>query len=80
MGKYQVPAEKLKKVLEIISRNLTQNKIPFTVVGAIALGLYGFPRFTSDIDLITEGRLWPGLDSIMEKLDPVFELKCLKWN
>lgn len=63
-----MPTEKLNKVLEIISRNLTQNKIPFAVVGAIALGLYGFPRFTSDIDLITEGRLWPGLDSIMKKL------------
>lgn len=63
-----MPTEKLTKVLEIISQNLTQNKIPFAVVGAIALGLYGFPRFTSDIDLITEGRLWPELDSIMEKL------------
>ncbi len=60
--------EKLNKVLEIISRNLTQNKIPFAVIGAIALGLYGLPRFTSDIDLIVEGRLWPPLDSIMERL------------
>lgn len=60
--------EKLNKVLEIISRNLTQNKIPFAVIGAIALGLYGLPRFTSDIDLIVEGRLWPALDSIMERL------------
>lgn len=68
MGENKVPTEKLNKVLEIISRNLTQNKIPFAVVGAIALGLYGFPRFTSDIDLITEGRLRPELDSIMEKL------------
>jgi hypothetical protein len=68
VGENKVPTEKLNKVLEIISRNLTQNKIPFAVVGAIALGLYGFPRFTSDIDLITEGRLRPELDSIMEKL------------
>jgi hypothetical protein len=68
VGENKVPTEKLTKVLEIISQNLTQNKIPFAVVGAIALGLYGFPRFTSDIDLITEGRLWPELDSIMEKL------------
>lgn len=60
--------EKLNKVLEIISRNLTQNKIPFAVIGAIALGLYGLPRFTSDIDLITEGRLWPELEPIMERL------------
>ena len=64
----RVLIEKLNKVLEIIARNLNQNKIPFAVIGAIALGLYGFPRFTSDIDLITESRLWPKLDSIMEKL------------
>ena len=63
-----MPTEKLNKVLEIIVRNLTQNKIPFAVIGAIALGLYSLPRFTSDIDLIIEGRLWPELDSIMEKL------------
>jgi predicted nucleotidyltransferase len=68
VGENKVSTEKLNKVLEIISRNLTQNKIPFAVVGAIALGLYGFPRFTSDIDMITEGRLWPELDSIMKKL------------
>ncbi len=60
--------EKLNKVLEIIARNLTQNKIPFAVIGAIALGLYGLPRFTSDIDLIIEGRLWPEIDSIMDRL------------
>jgi hypothetical protein len=63
-----VPTEKLNKVLEIIAQNLTQNKIPFAVIGAIALGLYGLPRFTSDIDMIIEGRLWPELDSIMERL------------
>ncbi len=60
--------EKLNKVLEIIARNLTQNKIPFAVIGAIALGLYGLPRFTSDIDLITEGRFWHELQPIMERL------------
>ena len=64
----RVLIEKLNKVLEIIARNLNQNKIPFAIIGAIALGLHGFPRFTSDIDLITESRLWPKLDSIMEKL------------
>ena len=53
----RVLIEKLNKVLEIIARNLNQNKIPFAVIGAIALGLYGFPRFTSDIDLSTHKRL-----------------------
>lgn len=63
-----MPTEKLNKVLEIIGRNLSQDKIPFAVIGAMALGVYGLPRFTSDIDLITEGRLWPKLLPIMEKL------------
>ena len=63
-----MPTEKLNKVMEIIARNLAQNKIPFAVIGAIALGLYSLPRFTSDIDLIVEGRFWPELDSIMGKL------------
>lgn len=68
MAENTVPTEKLNKVLEILARNLTQNKIPFAVIGAIALGLYGLTRFTSDIDLIAEGRLWPEIDSIMERL------------
>ena len=62
------PTEKLSKVLEIIARNLTQNKIPFAVIGAMALGSYGLPRFTSDIDLITEGNFWHELRSVMERL------------
>jgi hypothetical protein len=63
-----MPTGKLNKVLEIISRKLTQNKIHFAVIGAIALSMYGFPRFTSDIDLLMEGRFWPELDSIMQRL------------
>ncbi|OIN96373.1 MAG: hypothetical protein AUJ48_01665, partial [Deltaproteobacteria bacterium CG1_02_45_11] len=60
--------EKLNKVLEIIANNLSNNKIPFAIIGAMALGLYGLPRFTSDLDLITEGRFWPDLQPIMERL------------
>lgn len=60
--------KKLNKVLEIIADNLARNNIPFAVVGAMALGLYGLPRFTSDIDLITEGRFWHNLQPIMERL------------
>lgn len=68
MGENKVPAEKLNNVLKIIARNLTQNKIPFALIGAIALGMYGLSRFTSDIDLITEGCRWPKLHLIMERL------------
>lgn len=64
----QKTPEKLNKVLQIIAHNLMQNNIPFAIVGAMALGLYGLPRFTSDIDLITEGRFWNDLKLIMERL------------
>ena len=63
-----MPTAKLNKVLEIIGRNLSQGKVPFAVIGALALGVYGLPRFTSDIDLITAKRLWPKVRLIMEKL------------
>jgi len=60
--------EKLNNVLTIITRNLKQNQIPFAVIGAMALGLYGLPRFTADIDLITEGRFWAALQPMMKRL------------
>jgi hypothetical protein len=60
--------EKLNIVLTIITRNLKQNRIPFAVIGAMALGLYGLPRFTADIDLITEERFWSALEPLMKRL------------
>lgn len=67
MGQSTTP-EKLNKVLTIITRNLNQNRILFAVIGAMALGIYGLPRFTADIDLITEGRFWAALQAIMKRL------------
>lgn len=32
------------------------------------MGLYGLPRYTADIDLLTEGRCWGLISSIMERL------------
>ncbi|MDF1594165.1 MAG: hypothetical protein P1P89_21865 [Desulfobacterales bacterium] len=60
--------EKLTNILTIITRNLKQSRIPFAVIGAMALGLYGLPRFTADIDRITERRFWTELQSIMKRL------------
>ena len=59
---------KLPGVLQIIADNFTQNQIPYSLIGALALGLYGLPRYTSDIDLLTEGRCWGSISSIMERL------------
>lgn len=60
--------EKLTNMLAIISEKLSHKKISFCLIGALALGLYGLPRYTSDIDLLAEESSWPDILNIMEKL------------
>ncbi len=60
--------QKLTNILEIILKHLTRKNIPFSVIGAMALGAYGFPRYTSDIDILTDGCYWPQLLPLMKKL------------
>jgi len=55
-------------MLSIVSNRLFQEEIPFCLIGAMALGVYGLPRYTSDIDLLAEKRHWPKIDSLMKKL------------
>ena len=62
-------SRKLSDVPGIISENLAEKDIPYSLIGALALGIYGLPRFTADIDLLTEGRYWDLISSIMENLD-----------
>ncbi|MBN1847903.1 MAG: hypothetical protein JW932_04890 [Deltaproteobacteria bacterium] len=62
-------SQKLLHILNIISENLAEKDIPYSLIGALALGIYGLPRFTADIDLLTEGRYWNQISSMMEKLD-----------
>ena len=61
-------SKKLTNILKIITDNLMQEQIPCSLIGALALGLYGLPRFTADIDLLVEGRFWSRISLIMEKL------------
>lgn len=60
--------KKLTNVLQLIASNLTENQVPYSLIGALALGLYGLPRYTSDIDLLTEGRSWSEISAMMERL------------
>jgi len=60
-------SQKLTNVLKIIADNLTQEQIPYSLIGALALSLYGLPRYTADIDLLTEGRYWSLISPIMER-------------
>jgi hypothetical protein len=45
---------KLKHVLSIICTSLSEKKVPHALIGAMALSLYGMPRFTADIDLLSD--------------------------
>ena len=61
-------SKKLTNILKIITDNLTQEHIPYSLIGALTLSLYGLPRFTADIDILTEARFWSRLSPIMKKL------------
>jgi len=61
-------SQKLPRVLKIVADNLVENDIPYALIGAFAMSLYGLPRFTADIDLLTEGRFRPLISSMMERL------------
>jgi hypothetical protein len=63
-----VASQKLPNILKIITDNLTKDQVPYALIGALALGLYGLPRFTADIDLLTEGRFWSLISGTMERL------------
>ncbi len=61
-------SQKLVNILKIITENLSQQKISFALIGALALSYYGLPRYTSDIDILTEDHFWPNISNIMKKL------------
>ncbi|MDA3896881.1 MAG: nucleotidyl transferase AbiEii/AbiGii toxin family protein [Desulfobacteraceae bacterium] len=45
---------KLKKVLSILCGQLSKKGVPHAIIDAMALSLYGMPRFTADIDLLSD--------------------------
>ncbi|MFQ5486739.1 MAG: hypothetical protein ACE5DO_15605 [Desulfobacterales bacterium] len=61
-------SQKLTNMLKIISGHLFEHDITYSLIGAFALNLYGLPKYTADIDLLTEGRFWASIKLIMEKL------------
>lgn len=66
-GKFMT-SQRLSNMLRIITDNLSDNEIPYALIGAFALSLYGLPKFTADIDLLTEGRFLPRISPIMGRL------------
>ena len=61
-------SHKLSDILDIISENLKKKDIPYSLIGALALGTFGLPRFTADIDLLTDGSYWGLISPIMKHL------------
>ncbi len=59
---------RIPSVLGILAEHLNAQDIPYAIIGAMALGLYGFPRYTSDIDLMINSRSWDAVSRIMAKL------------
>ncbi len=59
---------KIPSVLGSLSEHLNAQGVPYAIIGAMALGLYGFPRYTSDIDLMTDSRSWNDISRVMDGL------------
>lgn len=59
---------RLPKVLEIIGGNLKEKRVSYALIGALALGIYGLPRYTADIDLLIDESCWPAVSDIMKRL------------
>ena len=47
---------RLRNVLTMIHESLSERGIAHALIGAMALALYGMPRYTADIDLLSEER------------------------
>jgi len=60
--------QKLPKALQIVADNLKEKDIPYSLIGAFALNSYGLPKYTSDLDLLTEGRFLAEISTIMDRL------------
>lgn len=59
----------LEAALQRVVRALDQARIPYAILGGLAVRVYAIPRFTSDIDLMIDldradiPRLWQSLES-----------------
>jgi hypothetical protein len=59
---------KLKHVVSIITSSLSEKKIPHALIGAMALSCYGMPRFTADMDFLSDETHRKTILAIMKRL------------
>lgn len=60
---------KLKHLLSILCSHLSEKRVPHAIIGAMALSLYGMPRFTADIDLLSDEMHRKVILELMKNLD-----------
>ncbi len=63
-----MPSPKLKSILSVLHKQLAERGIAHALIGALALALYGMPRYTADIDLLTEARHREKIRDLMAEL------------
>lgn len=68
-GSGRMGSQKLQKILGVITGELDSRQIPFALIGALALGIYGVPRYTADLDLLAEYRDLEEITAVLEKMD-----------
>jgi hypothetical protein len=59
---------KLKNILAILHEKLTERGIAHALIGAMAMAVYGMPRYTADIDLMADARHRAKIREFMAKL------------
>ena len=60
---------KLKNILGILCRKLSDGSVPHALMGALALALYGLPRYTADIDMLSAHPHRKVIKQIMTEMD-----------
>ncbi|MBC2716718.1 MAG: hypothetical protein HF978_15550 [Desulfobacteraceae bacterium] len=63
-----MPSSRFKEIIENVTGRLRNRSIPYAIIGAFALGYYGFPRYTADIDLISERKFNKNISDVMTQL------------
>lgn len=59
---------KLKHVLSIVCGSLSDHGVAHALIGAMAMALYGLPRYTADIDLLADEQHRETILRLMEHL------------
>lgn len=59
---------KLVTIIQIVTDHLRRRRIPWALIGALARSAYGLPRYTSDIDLLSDGRHANRISEVMAGL------------